>query len=500
MGIAETFYILFKSNSDDLVAGNERAEKSTKKIQKELTATGQLSDKVGKSFGGLIGAAARAFIAIAGTAALIGSARAAVNYADGLGELSEALNIDIEKLSVWGDAVKRSGGTAEGFFDTLKTATASLQEFATKGTSRTAPFFQALNIRMTDSKGKVREFIDILPELADRFSQIGKQEAFGLGQKLGLDRGTIMLLQKGRIEVDALIRKQKELGIVTKEDAALSAKFNDQLDDTSHAFRTISLRLGLLIIPSLTSLFNKLEIIFVFFSKHKDLAVGAIIGIAGAITAYMLPALVRIGVANVIAFAPFYAVAGVIAAVGAAIALVYEDIQHYLAGQKSLIGYLFEKFPTLKTVIEAVGKSISWFLESLLYTGKFILQVWDDVTGTLRDAIGIILDFLGLLGKAYTKIKQVFTKNKSIDINSTIAQTGNAALASANNLPFSQFSTSNILNSASKSLSRNITVQTGKIEIVTNATDAVGVADSLGDSLKTAIRQAMENADDGVAI
>lgn len=46
----------------------------------------------------------------------------------------------------------------------------------------------------------------VLPELAESFEKLSKQESAALGQKLGLDQGTIMLLRRGRREVEDQIR------------------------------------------------------------------------------------------------------------------------------------------------------------------------------------------------------------------------------------------------------------------------------------------------------
>lgn len=61
-------------------------------------------------------------------------------------------------------------------------------------------------------------------DLADAVSRIDPQEAMGYGRQMGFDPATIALLQKGRGELERLLKTQKELAVYTKEDAEIAKK------------------------------------------------------------------------------------------------------------------------------------------------------------------------------------------------------------------------------------------------------------------------------------
>src|SRR5699024_6427901 len=53
--------------------------------------------------------------------------------------------------------------------------------------------------------------------------------------------------------------------------------------------------------------------------------------------------------------APFATIAAAIIAVGAAFALIYDDIRNFIAGNNSLIGQISEEYPAIGRLIERFG-------------------------------------------------------------------------------------------------------------------------------------------------
>jgi hypothetical protein len=518
--LLEQFIILFDSDADAVKKGADEAEKSTKKLNKELSASAQVSQKLGNSFRNLIQQASGALLSVISAGALIYGIKAAATYADRLDELSKALNVNIEDLSAWGDAVKMTGGTAESFQETAKAMTASLADFATKGKSRAAPFFQELGVAMTDSRGKARDFIEVLPEIADAFQRIGKQEAFGIGQKMGLDQGTIMLLQQGRREVDALIKRQKELGVITKEQGEIAAKFNDQLDDTAHAFRSLFTAAGSFVLPAMTKFLNVFERLAVFMRNNKELVTGALIGIAGALTYFLTPALLS----ALAAMRPFLVMAGVIGGVVAAVALLYEDFQMFEAGQKSLLGEMVKKWPEVGEAIKNVKEKASQLKQAFIeFTEGNLPQFIKELTTLLR-GLGKVLEFVYKLIKgtsdAAKSIKDVITgeaiqstaalekqaastnKLKSVFGNNettlTAVNKGKQAMAAMSTSPIAAQTSNSVLNNSLRNNTKSTTVNVGEVNVVTQATNGQEVAGAISGSLTQQLRQATSNFDDGV--
>ncbi len=442
----------------------------------------------------------------------------AANFADRLDELSKALDVNVEDLSVWGDAVKLNGGTAEGFQDTVKQMTASLADFATKGTSRTAPFFQALGIQMVDATGKARNFFEILPELSDAFQKLGRQQSFGIGQKLGLDQGTIMLLQQGSKEVDRIIKRQKELGVVTKLDAEIAAKFNDAWDDTAHAFRSVFLAIGAYVLPGFTKVLSIVERVGLWFKSHSDFIIGAVIALGTAVAVFLVPPLIRAAAAALVLYAPFLLIGAAVAALVVGFGLLYDDIQNFLAGNKSAIGYIVEKWPLVGEILIGlikVAKQLWAALQPVFdFIGdglKGIFNLGVEIIEVILKAIGGIVTGISKALGLYEKIKGFATNGE--DRNLTVTQrlrkelggedveqnisAANRAVSVANATPLNAQNLTDI-NSARTANNKTINVQTGPITVTTQATDAQGISFAFSGELKNAMRQTISAYDDGI--
>jgi hypothetical protein len=541
--VLETFLILFESNADDVDKGSQQAKKSTESLNDSLKNTQTSTNATAESFVKMLSSAAGALTSIISVAAITGAVISAANNADALGEFTEKLGLNIEEVNAWGDAVAVNGGTAEGFRGSLESLIDGMVTFATKGTSRVSPFFEELGIKMVDVNGKARDVMEILPELADAFEGLGRQESAGLGRKLGLDQGTIMLLQRGRREVDDQIRKQKELGTVTKESAEIAGKFNDQYDNTAKVFRSLFTVMGSTILPIFTRVLSGIESIGSFLAKHSDFMIGLLIALGAAITIYALPPLISMAVAVVTAFAPFLLMGALIAGVALAFALLYDDIMNFIDGNDSLIGQILTAYPAIGTVVQAlvdVVKSlwdaVSWVFESIWSVLQISLEGWKLLFGVISDGVKSFIDgssvmqsIIGAITVAFTvagdiigaiwdgvgnRISAVveiirkaigWVKSAAGAISAVLGDKkaslgiseGKSALTTAGSSAIGS-QTSNSIANSSRTANKSTTVSTGPITIQTQATDAQGIAGAIGSNLGQQMRQTASNFDDGV--
>jgi hypothetical protein len=528
--ILETFYILFDSDAENVKKGAAEAKQTTDKLNQSLNTTDAIGKKLGSSFVGLIKSAAGIAAAFLSVSAISTGIRSAIQYADRLDELSQALEVNIEDLSAWGDAVQLNGGTAEGFQETAKAMTAALADFATKGKSRVAPFFKELGISMVDSRGKARNFIEVLPDIAAKFEKLGKQEAFGLGRKMGLDQGTIMLLQKGRKEVDEVIKRQKELGVVTKQDAEIAAKFNDQWDYTAIAFRSLFTVVNSYVLPPLTAILKGMEKTIAFMRANKDFVIGGLIALGGAILRFVIPPLITMAVSAAVAFAPFFLIAAAITTITGLFALLYDDIMTFKAGGESLTGDIVKKWPVVIDIIRSIGDTFNYIIDTVKLLYSYLIGLFTDPIGTWRrfkadfladweqlvgavPQLGQAFEFLQNIAlKVFDKIKERFGAIIDLIKSSYNAITGffggggqatqNIELGKSfiNNAATSPIAsqTSNSIANNSRVNSRSVNVQTGDISIQTQATNADDIAGAFGKSLRSEIDQTIDNFDDGV--
>lgn len=508
MAILETFYYLFKSDAKALDEGLTESEKRAKQTEESLSKTDRTAESLGGAFREVAMQAGAVLAAFASVGAIIEGVKAATEFNDKLGETAEALEVNVEDLSAWSDAAQMSGGSAEAFQGTLKGLTAAMAQVDTTGKSRLKPFFDELGVSMLDSAGKARPVMDLLPELAEKFEGLSKSEAFGLGQKLGLDQGTIMMLQRGRQGLDELIKRQKELGVTTAEDAEIAGDFNDALDDTKHVFRTIYTSIASTILPGLTMLNKGLQFVVTWARQNDKFVAGFFIAIGTAIAVYYLPPIIAAAAATLVAIAPFIAIGAAIAAAAAAFALIYDDIMTFLEGGDSVTGRLLEwvnSFGLLRAAIDFV-KALFGYLSTeigaFLENSTLVQAAIDVMTGAF-EALKAVLDtiieaFSWIMEKGAALGGIIGTVAGALgDKVSGALQAGTAALQGASGQPLAAQTSASL--GAQNTSNRTNNVNVGKVTVNTKATDANGISKAVGGTLQKQMRQAVANYDDGVA-
>lgn len=342
-----------------------------------------------------------------------------LNQADAIGKMADSIGADIEELQAWGEAATRAGGSAEAFNGSITTLNKMLQMTAATGKGPAVMALEQFGIKAKDASGKARDTFEILRDLAGKMEGMDKQKAIGFGQKLGLDRGTIMLLQSGRAAVDDLIRRQKELGVYTKEDAEIAAKANDAIADLGQALKAGAAIIMRFIVPAITWVADKMTTVVQFFKRHQPLVVTGLGAIAAIISARMIPALIKMAAANAKAFAPFMALAAIISAV----ALVVDDFWTYLHGGESALEGLWKKlgdgpellakltkaWETTKQIASQFFEAIQPYLANIIKLIGAFVAAWafGKVLAGLSSMVGSIMN----IGKALKAIGMIVRAN-----------------------------------------------------------------------------------------
>lgn len=387
--ILETFYILFETNAAQVKKGEAEAGAATKTFEADVVsaeaAAVAMGEHVAHVFENVAIRIASAF-AIERVVEFLGNL-SEVNAE--LGVTAERLGISVEDLDAWGQATQRAGGSVDGFTQTLDFLNRGMADIATKGTSRLKPFFDELKIRVTDAPGHVRPLLAILGDLSDRLSKLGAQQRAGIAEKLGIDQGTLLLLVQGRRGVDELVERQKQLGVATEKDAEIAHKYRQALEDLEQRMRHAGTTIGSELLPKLAEFFKWIGTVSDYLAGHKGLVEGFFIGVGGVIATVYFPAVVEAAAATWALLSPLLLVVAPIAAVGAAIALLVDDVQNFLAGNKSVIGELSKTWPavgeTVREVVKDLGAAFEWFW-SLLTGG------WELASAILRRVATVASD------------------------------------------------------------------------------------------------------------
>lgn len=313
-----------------------------------------------------------------------------LSQADSLLKFSRAIGQNVEDIDAWGQAVKRSGGSAEGFQNSLKSLTVQLSKMSTTGKSRAGNILQSVGIDAGDI-GRQRNAFEVLSDIADKMQGMSKEEAFGFGASLGLDSGTIMLLQQGRDGVADLVGKMKELGTITPDDTWVE-DFNDSIDDIKKSFMSLMGIVFREVGPVFNWLTQQIKQLNIWLRKHETAVKAFFYMVAGLITALLIPTLLELFatiLANPITW---------IIMLLAGLALAIEDLVVWSEGGESALGDLW-------TAIFGSPEEAKQTFEDIKQT---LIDIWE----TIKPLTKAFLEFyksLDLKGKALFNIFPVLS-------------------------------------------------------------------------------------------
>ncbi|MDR1367876.1 MAG: hypothetical protein LBJ76_04070 [Candidatus Accumulibacter sp.] len=475
MAVFDTFYLLFESDVSKLVKGEKEAGKSADEVKKKLTDVDKQAEKLGGKFTSLIKDAAKIAIGSLALSSLKNMTMGVAEQNAELGKQAAALRMNVGRMQEWQGAFEGAGSSAETF-NAL---------FARIGQTTRDPEARILRI-------------------ADSMSRMGERQRFRYGKHLGLDAEAIALLAKGKKGIDELLKKERELGLVTQDEVKASKAFNEQMRVAGRLFGDVKNRIGMGLLPVFNWLMMKFSAFIRAVRDNKAFIAGFFAMAAAMILKLYLPAILTATKATLLWLAPYLA----IAAAAAAIALILDDITVYLQGGDSLLGRWIAKSEKTSALVR--------FIKSALEGVKI---VFDALTGKAQDlqlAIeGIVRTFSSL--KGFTGfLKHLVGKDKIVEEKIDPAEVeaqreearkrrqlvesaekGQSILSQTNTLLASQ--TSNVVNnSRAGNVSKSNTVNVGTVNVQTQATDSDGIAKGIGDSLQNQFSSATNQFDDGV--
>lgn len=402
--------------------------------------------------------------------------------ADELGKIADRIGADAPKLQSWAVASKLAGGSVQSFYGTAERLGGELQRIAVTGKSRLLPFFESMGVATLDAAGKARDVFDVLTDVAEAVEGMDKATSSGMLKRLQLDEGTIGLLQMGKKGMQDLIRYERELGVFQKEDTVIAANYNDAMDRLTRSLNMTFLPVMRMFAPVLTEAAKAMTSAFVFMQKHSLALEIALAGIALVVTALVLPSLWSLFIA--IMTNP---ITWIIAAIVGLI-LILEDLYVYAKGGKSQFEDLWKTLGTgeevmaaiegawdfLKTaaqiaweVLKAILKGLWMILHSVLVLvaglGVAAAQAFKAIGGFINDY------FITPLENAWNTLKKIIDNLPSLD-----------GVKDFLGGRYEQFFTPITPQLAGAGAGGNKTLEIGKIDIHTQATNADGIAADIG--------------------
>lgn len=376
--VIDEFMVKMKLDGKEWAQDAKEVEQSIKGVKEELKDT----ESAGQSFGGMADGLKSKLLGLASAfTALYGVQQTFSNYlaqADSMGKFADSIGQNIEDIHAWSEAVIRSGGSAEGFQGSIKSLTTQLSKMATTGQSRAGKILQSVGID-AGSIGNARKSLDVMMDIADKMQTMSKEEAMGFGASLGLDSGTIMLLQQGRDAVGDLIEKQKALGVFTKEDAKVTAEFNDAIADSKQAFMSFGAIVFRGVTPAFKGMVDGFTEFVSFLRKHEVAVKAFFTGLATIITSKLIPAFLQLF--KTLAKNPYtWVVIGL-----AAIALAIEDLYTWATGGDAAFGEFWEAIFGSKDEALQFFEDMKGLANDLLYLLKEIAGAWREIKKAYAD-------------------------------------------------------------------------------------------------------------------
>lgn len=444
MAILDTFYLLFKSDTKDLKKGADEAERTVNHLNDSLNKAGRSSEHLGDSFLKMAHSAAKLLAAAVPVAFFTSGIKGAIDLGTELAKTSRVMNLNIEDLQAWGNAVEVAGGDAKQFQSTLE----SMSER-----------FGVTN----------QQALSLLPRYANLLSKLSPARAQRIGKMLGLDEGTILLLQQGTREVDNMVRKQKQLNVITEQNKELYLKYDRTIVGVKQSFNGLFAALAIEVLPLLIKLAEKTQEWMLFFIKHKDFVIGGFYAIAGAVTALSI----RFAAMNPV----ITLISGLILGLITLFAAVYDDIQAFMKGQRSLIGYFINHYPAAAQAVYDAFKIIReafHLLEKAAWHLMHPLQTVEAALNKIADLMKSTQNYLS--NKLGIDLKTTNTNILDEKIKAVLNTNPNAAGSKAN----------------------SVSVNTGDITIQTQATDAKGISSAITSEIQNQIANVSNFHADGV--
>lgn len=525
MTILDTFYILFESKTENLDKGLGEAEKKSEGLIDKLKKIDPLASKSGENLFKLVKQGAGLLGVGVGLGALVAGVKSTAAAYDELGKLAARFRSTADAVDEFRDAAGLLGIDEEKSVAALTGLDTAIQD-TYLGLGRAKAVFEELGIKVTDANGKIKPTTEVMGELAAKFKGMERGTQIRVMERLGLDPALLKLFNADLAALQQRMAAVDEASGFNLEEAVKRSKeYTKASKDMALEVNVLRMFLGKLLenfrvatLPYFTEAMTKaskyVRAFTDFLMSHRRAVEGVFIGIGAAIMYFLVPAAIKGAAATLVMLAPFLLIGAAVAAVGAAFVLLYDDIMSFIDGNDSLIGQVLQKYPAIGAAVKAVGAAFSEAWDLIKGLGEFLISVWNNPAQAFADFVSVLKlgmseagDFvMGIWDAIVEKVMGVINAVK--DGVSKVASflgfggasdavaAGQQQIGAAASSPMASQTSSSISNS--RMSSKSTSVQIGKVEVQTQATDAAGISKAIGGTMTAQMRQTVSNFDDGV--
>lgn len=328
---------------DFLVALTFKTDDTGAKKSKEALDSNEKSAKILSQT--LISLASIAVIAVAKTA----------NELEKLFYSSQRIGASANNIRAYGDAISQMGGSAEGAISSLESVARKLRE-----SPGYEGMLKGLGVTTRDQNGQMRDRVEVMKDLSKTLQGMEYYKANNYANALGIDESTLMAMRDGKFtsEMEKYQKLRKDMGLndeLAKSGQEFAYQWRDMTMQLKALMEVIVMTAGKALIPVLKLLNQLIQFVIHWFGQLNPhiktfLAAGLKIamltvvfgGLFSAIGKFakLLPMLT--GLLNIFKALRLVFLAspiGIVLALAAAIALLWDDYQTWKRGGESLIDW-----------------------------------------------------------------------------------------------------------------------------------------------------------------
>ncbi|BFM85365.1 hypothetical protein JUNP543_3768 [Acinetobacter baumannii] len=320
---------------------------------------------------------------------------------------SQRIGASASNIRAYGDAISQMGGNAQN-------ALQSLENVAQK--MRNSPGYEGMltgmGVATRDGNGQLRDRVEVMKDLSKTMKGMDYYQANAYASSLGIDENTLMAMRDDKF-IDNMEKYQKlrqSVGLtdeLTKSGTDFMVQFRDITMTTKAITEVVVMTAGQALIPVLKVINNFLRSAIAWFSELDPrfkaiLATGlkfallAIIfgGFIGTIAklASVLPMLKSLlFLIKSLRLAFLASPIGIVLALAAAIAALWDDYQTWKNGGESLIDW--SKWEGgIETAIARI-KQLAELIKNLKdKTVEFVTKAIDDPAGTAKETVAAVTE------------------------------------------------------------------------------------------------------------
>lgn len=468
-------------------------------------AVQQAGERGAQGFDGLLGVLGKVALALGGLAAIQGTISDYVQSVAEIEKTSDMLGMSMEAWQGWAYAAQQAGLEAEDVRDRLMDLGDWMLDLNVNGSGPLKDFAEKTQTSFKNAKGATVSMEEGLLRLADAAQKMDRQTATSWLQQIGFDEKSTPLILKGRKAIEEYIRTGKEQALYSKRDAANARKMREAWQGMVRVYQAVSGGIVRALAPAFDVLARKLSGVARWVRENETSLIILLTALSTVLAVRLTPALWGMARAAVAAAAPFAPFIAVVLALGVAL----DDLWAFASGGNSVLENLLRRFGMADASIErlrgAVRSAIGLFQDlwtAITGDGADSAAAFARIEEQIASVARAVSNFVRSIGTWIDGLLPQWVKDLLAgDSKAPAKSSGNAApaapaydgLAAAASGGFGgPFGAGDMARPQSGPVTnnRNVTTSIGQITVQTQATDADGIAGSIGDAVRNQTAQA----------